>query len=189
MTIEVSDDGAGIDVAAIKRKALERRLITPEQSRLMSEQEAINLIFAAGPVDRGDGHEHVGPRRRHGRREDEHRADRRQGQHPERSRRRNDADDENSADAGDHEGARGHQRRRVLRDSPGQRARARAARGRRRAQQDRDDWRRGRVSAAGRAAAAGLAGGRAHAGAPDADGAGGPTKRRWPTSWSCRRTT
>jgi two-component system chemotaxis sensor kinase CheA len=48
VTVEVSDDGAGIDVAAIKRQALERRLITPEQAQSMSEQDAINLIFAAG---------------------------------------------------------------------------------------------------------------------------------------------
>jgi two-component system chemotaxis sensor kinase CheA len=48
VTIEISDDGAGVDVAAIKRQALERRLITPEQSRSMSDEDAINLIFAAG---------------------------------------------------------------------------------------------------------------------------------------------
>ncbi len=48
VTIEVSDDGAGIDVAAIRRKALERGLITPEQSRGMSEQEAMNMVFLPG---------------------------------------------------------------------------------------------------------------------------------------------
>jgi two-component system, chemotaxis family, sensor kinase CheA len=48
VTIEVSDDGGGIDVAAIRRKALERGLITPEQSRGMSEPEAMNLVFLAG---------------------------------------------------------------------------------------------------------------------------------------------
>lgn len=48
VTIEVSDDGAGIDVAAIKRKALACGLITPEQARVLSEQDAINLIFLPG---------------------------------------------------------------------------------------------------------------------------------------------
>jgi two-component system chemotaxis sensor kinase CheA len=48
VTIEVSDDGAGIDVAAIRRKALERGLITPEQSRGMSEQEAMSMVFLPG---------------------------------------------------------------------------------------------------------------------------------------------
>ena len=48
VTIEVSDDGGGIDVAAIRRKALERGLITPEQSRGMSEQEAMNMVFLPG---------------------------------------------------------------------------------------------------------------------------------------------
>lgn len=48
VTIEVSDDGAGIDIGAIKRKAIERGLITPEQGRGMSDQEAIHLIFLPG---------------------------------------------------------------------------------------------------------------------------------------------
>ena len=48
VTIEVSDDGAGIDIDAVKRKAVERGLITPEQSRGMSDQEAIHLIFLPG---------------------------------------------------------------------------------------------------------------------------------------------
>lgn len=48
VTIEVSDDGGGVDVAAIRRKALERGLITPEQSRGMSETEAMNLVFLPG---------------------------------------------------------------------------------------------------------------------------------------------
>jgi two-component system chemotaxis sensor kinase CheA len=48
VTIEISDDGAGIDVAAIARKAIERGLITPEQARLMGEQDLVNLIFLPG---------------------------------------------------------------------------------------------------------------------------------------------
>jgi two-component system chemotaxis sensor kinase CheA len=48
VTIEVSDDGAGIDIAAIKRKAIERGLTTPDHVRGMSDQEAIHLIFLPG---------------------------------------------------------------------------------------------------------------------------------------------
>lgn len=48
VTVEVSDDGAGIDVAAIARKAIDRSLLTPEQARGMSEQDLVNLIFLPG---------------------------------------------------------------------------------------------------------------------------------------------
>ena len=46
--IEVSDDGAGINVAAIRRKALEGGMITPEQARSMSEPDIVHLIFLPG---------------------------------------------------------------------------------------------------------------------------------------------
>jgi two-component system chemotaxis sensor kinase CheA len=48
VTIEVSDDGAGIDIGAIKRKAIERALITPDQARGMNDEDAIHLIFLPG---------------------------------------------------------------------------------------------------------------------------------------------
>ena len=48
VTIEVSDDGAGVDIAAVKRKAIDRGLATPEQVRVLSDQEAIQLIFLPG---------------------------------------------------------------------------------------------------------------------------------------------
>ena len=48
VVIDVADDGAGIDVAAVKAKALERGLITPEAAAAMSQQEALNLIFLPG---------------------------------------------------------------------------------------------------------------------------------------------
>jgi two-component system, chemotaxis family, sensor kinase CheA len=43
--IEISDDGAGLDPEKLRRKAVEKSLITPEQSARMSEREATNLIF------------------------------------------------------------------------------------------------------------------------------------------------
>ncbi|MCR5799442.1 MAG: chemotaxis protein CheA [Lachnospiraceae bacterium] len=45
VVIEVKDDGNGIDIEAVKSKALEREVITPEQAENMSEQEIINLLF------------------------------------------------------------------------------------------------------------------------------------------------
>jgi chemotaxis protein histidine kinase CheA len=46
--IEISDDGAGLDHEKIRRKALEKGLITPEQIARLSEREAVNLIFMPG---------------------------------------------------------------------------------------------------------------------------------------------
>ncbi len=46
VTIEVSDDGAGVDVEKIKRKAIEKGTITEEQAEYMTEKEAVDLLFA-----------------------------------------------------------------------------------------------------------------------------------------------
>ena len=48
VNIEIVDDGAGIDPDRVKRKAVEKGLITAEQAARMSEREAINLVFAPG---------------------------------------------------------------------------------------------------------------------------------------------
>lgn len=48
VVIEVRDDGNGIDTEAVKSKAIERGLITPEQGENMSEKEIIDLLFHAG---------------------------------------------------------------------------------------------------------------------------------------------
>ncbi len=48
VVIEVRDDGNGIDVEAVKAKAIERGVITPEQGESMSEKDIINLLFHAG---------------------------------------------------------------------------------------------------------------------------------------------
>ena len=48
VVIEVGDDGNGIDVNAVKNKAIERGIITPEQGDNMSEKDIINLLFHAG---------------------------------------------------------------------------------------------------------------------------------------------
>ena len=43
--IEVGDDGNGIDVAAVRDKAVERGVITAEQAENISQQEIINILF------------------------------------------------------------------------------------------------------------------------------------------------
>lgn len=45
VVIEVGDDGNGINVEAVKNKALERGVITPEQAVNMTDEEIINLLF------------------------------------------------------------------------------------------------------------------------------------------------
>jgi len=46
--IEIEDDGKGIDPEALKRKALERGLIQPDQADRMSGSQLVNLIFLPG---------------------------------------------------------------------------------------------------------------------------------------------
>ena len=43
--IQVGDDGNGIDVEAVKAKAVERGVISQEQADVMSQKEAVNLLF------------------------------------------------------------------------------------------------------------------------------------------------
>lgn len=43
--IEVSDDGGGIDVEAVKQKALSRGVVTPEQAESMNDKDVIDLLF------------------------------------------------------------------------------------------------------------------------------------------------
>lgn len=46
--IEVRDDGAGINTEKVKKKAVERGLITAEQAAVMTENEAILLVMLPG---------------------------------------------------------------------------------------------------------------------------------------------
>ncbi|MBL8841136.1 MAG: chemotaxis protein CheA [Planctomycetes bacterium] len=46
--VEISDDGAGIDPERIKKKAIEKGLLTAEQAAALSDRDAINMIFLAG---------------------------------------------------------------------------------------------------------------------------------------------
>ena len=46
--VSIEDDGRGIDPEKVKKKAIERGLITPEQAEQMSDKEAYELIFLPG---------------------------------------------------------------------------------------------------------------------------------------------
>lgn len=45
VVIQVGDDGNGIDTEAVKNKALERGVITPDQAESMSQKDIVNLLF------------------------------------------------------------------------------------------------------------------------------------------------
>jgi two-component system chemotaxis sensor kinase CheA len=46
--IEISDDGAGLNAERIRQKAVERKVVTPEQAQKMADREIFNLIFLPG---------------------------------------------------------------------------------------------------------------------------------------------
>jgi len=48
VVIEIRDDGKGIDPEIIKRLALEKGIIDNERLERLTDQEAVNLVFAAG---------------------------------------------------------------------------------------------------------------------------------------------
>jgi chemotaxis protein histidine kinase CheA len=48
VVIEISDDGGGIPLAAVRDKAVKKGFVTAEKAATMSDQEAIDLIFLPG---------------------------------------------------------------------------------------------------------------------------------------------
>jgi len=48
VVIEVRDDGRGIDLARLRARAVETKLLKPEDAQRLSEQDALNLIFESG---------------------------------------------------------------------------------------------------------------------------------------------
>ena len=48
VNIEITDDGAGLNLERIRKKAVERAVITAEQAVRMTEREIFNLIFLPG---------------------------------------------------------------------------------------------------------------------------------------------
>jgi two-component system chemotaxis sensor kinase CheA len=48
VNIEISDDGAGVDIERVRNKAVERGLVRADQAALLSEREVIGLLFLPG---------------------------------------------------------------------------------------------------------------------------------------------
>ena len=48
VVIDITDDGAGLDVSRIRRRAIERRLLSRETAAAMSDDETLRLIFQPG---------------------------------------------------------------------------------------------------------------------------------------------
>jgi two-component system, chemotaxis family, sensor kinase CheA len=48
IVIEVSDDGKGIDVERVKKKAVEKALVSEEEAQRMTQDAAVNLVFLPG---------------------------------------------------------------------------------------------------------------------------------------------
>jgi len=48
VNIEISDDGAGIDLERVRQKAIDQRLITAEKAQVMEDRETLSLIFLPG---------------------------------------------------------------------------------------------------------------------------------------------
>jgi two-component system chemotaxis sensor kinase CheA len=46
--VEITDDGGGIDVARVREKALQAKLVTPDAASRLSKQELLQLIFLPG---------------------------------------------------------------------------------------------------------------------------------------------
>lgn len=46
--IDITDDGAGINLIQVREKAVEKSLLTPEQAAVVSEQELLRMIFLPG---------------------------------------------------------------------------------------------------------------------------------------------
>lgn len=50
--LKISDDGAGIDTRAVKKKAVEKGILTEKESILLTDDDAMNLIFRSGLTTR-----------------------------------------------------------------------------------------------------------------------------------------
>jgi two-component system chemotaxis sensor kinase CheA len=48
LQVEVADDGAGIDPARVRARALERGLLAPEAAERASDREVLDLVFSSG---------------------------------------------------------------------------------------------------------------------------------------------
>ncbi|MGY6531018.1 MAG: hybrid sensor histidine kinase/response regulator [Cyanobacterium sp.] len=58
--ISVSDDGGGIDAHKVKQKAIQKKLITPEQANNLKDQEIYDFLFNAGFTTKESADSHAG---------------------------------------------------------------------------------------------------------------------------------
>jgi two-component system chemotaxis sensor kinase CheA len=88
--VEVGDDGRGIDPAEVRRKAGERGLRPPDELAALSDEQALELIFAAGFSTASEVSDYFGARGRDGHRARHDRTDWRPRVTAQPTRRRND---------------------------------------------------------------------------------------------------
>ena len=79
VVITVEDDGAGLDVAAIRAKARQMGLLQPGMD--LTDEESLQLVLEPGLQHRRSAHAAGGPRRRHGRGRDRGQEARRRAVH------------------------------------------------------------------------------------------------------------
>lgn len=48
LLVEVTDDGGGIDPAVVRRKALERQILPPDELAALTDEAVVDLVFSAG---------------------------------------------------------------------------------------------------------------------------------------------
>jgi two-component system, chemotaxis family, sensor kinase CheA len=48
LMVEVTDDGRGVDASLIRRKAIERRLMRPDELIALTDEQVVDLVFASG---------------------------------------------------------------------------------------------------------------------------------------------
>lgn len=58
--ISISDDGAGIDPHKIKKKAIQNKLVTPEQAKNLKPQDIYDFLFHAGFTTKEQADSHAG---------------------------------------------------------------------------------------------------------------------------------
>ncbi len=97
VNIEISDDGAGIDLERVKQQAVQRGVIGAQQAARMSDRELTQPGLPARIFHGGEGQQCLRPRRRHGRGQDQHREDRRHRRSAIGARPRHDAEDQDPA--------------------------------------------------------------------------------------------
>ena len=115
--ISIVDDGRGLDRARIQARAEEQGLLPPGAK--LPDSELFEVLFPAGLLDCGAGHQPLRPRRRHGCGQADHRSPARHHRCREQSRPRHRADAAPAADPRHHRRPPGPRRQGALRHPAG----------------------------------------------------------------------